>query len=125
MSSQPKPPFAHQTQPMPGRSAAMRPQPDYGEDSYKGSGRLLDKKALITGADSGIGRAVALAFAREGADIAVSYLSEDEDAKETQRLVEAAGRRCLLIRGDVGQASHCRSLVKKTVEAFGRIDVVV
>lgn len=103
----------------------MDPRPDHGEDSYKGSNRLKDKKALITGADSGIGRAVALAFAREGADVAVSYLSEDEDAKETQRLIEAAGRKCLLIRGDIGQAPHCRALVQKTIEAFGRIDIVV
>ncbi|HXR88372.1 MAG TPA: glucose 1-dehydrogenase [Stellaceae bacterium] len=103
----------------------MNPRPDHGEDSYRGAGRLKDKKALITGADSGIGRAVALAFAREGADVAVSYLSEDRDAQETQRLVEAAGRRCLLLRGDVGQAAHCRALVQKTVETFGRIDIVV
>jgi hypothetical protein len=103
----------------------MDPRPDHGEDSYKGSGRLKDKKALITGADSGIGRAVALAFAREGADVAVSYLSEDEDAKETQRLIEAAGRKCLLIRGDIGQAAHCRAVVQRTIEAFGRIDIVV
>lgn len=103
----------------------MDPRPDYGEDSYKGSGRLKDKKALITGADSGIGRAVALAYAREGADVAISYLSEDEDAKETQRLIEAAGRHCLLIRGDIGQAAHCRAAVQKTIEAFGRIDIVV
>jgi NAD(P)-dependent dehydrogenase (short-subunit alcohol dehydrogenase family) len=80
---------------------------------------------LITGADSGIGRAVALAFAREGADVAVAYLSEDKDAKETQRLIEEAGRRCLLIRGDVARAAHCRNLVQKTAEAFGQIDIVV
>jgi NAD(P)-dependent dehydrogenase (short-subunit alcohol dehydrogenase family) len=103
----------------------MNPRPDHGEDSYRGSDRLRDKKALVTGGDSGIGRAVALAFAREGADVAVSYLSEDRDAQETKRLIEAAGRRCLLLRGDVGQAAHCRALVQKTVEAFGRIDIVV
>jgi NAD(P)-dependent dehydrogenase (short-subunit alcohol dehydrogenase family) len=103
----------------------MDPSPDHGEDSYRGCDRLKGKKALITGADSGIGRAVALAFAREGADVAVSYLSEDEDAKETQRLVEAVGRNCLLIRGDVGQAAHCRALVQRAVEAFGRIDILV
>jgi len=120
-----RPPFPIQQQPVPGSSESMNPRPDHGEDSYRGAGRLKDKKALITGADSGIGRAVALAFAREGADVAVSYLSEDRDAQETQRLVEAAGRRCLLLRGDVGQAAHCRALVQKTVETFGRIDIVV
>jgi NAD(P)-dependent dehydrogenase (short-subunit alcohol dehydrogenase family) len=125
MTQFPKPPFPIQHQPVPGTTERMNPRPDHGEDSYKGSGRLHDKKALITGADSGIGRAVALAFAREGADVAVAYLSEDEDAKETHRLVEAAGRRCLLLRGDISQAAHCRDLVRKTVEAFGQIDVVV
>jgi NAD(P)-dependent dehydrogenase (short-subunit alcohol dehydrogenase family) len=125
MTQFPRPPFPIQQQPVPGSSESMNPRPDHGEDSYRGAGRLKDKKALITGADSGIGRAVALAFAREGADVAVSYLSEDRDAQETQRLVEAAGRRCLLLRGDVGQAAHCRALVQKTVETFGRIDIVV
>ncbi len=125
MSSQPKPPFAPQTQPMPGRSAAMQPQPDYGEDSYHGSGRLMDKKALITGADSGIGRAVALAFAREGADVLVSYYDEDDDAQETRRLVESAGRQCILMRGDIKDPAHCRALVDRAVEAFGRIDILV
>jgi len=125
MTQFPRPPFPIQHQPVPGTTAAIDPRPDHGEHSYKGCGRLADKRALITGADSGIGRAVALAFAREGADIAVFYLNEDEDAKETQRLVEDAGRRCLLVRGDVGDAAHCRDLVRKVVEAFGRIDIVV
>ena len=97
----PQPPFAEQQQSMPGSSRAMDPQPDYGETSYKGSGRLAGKKAIITGADSGIGRAVALAFAREGADVLVSYYNEHEDAKETQRLVEGAGRKCVLMPGDI------------------------
>jgi NAD(P)-dependent dehydrogenase (short-subunit alcohol dehydrogenase family) len=110
---------------MPGRSAAMQPQPDYGEDSYHGSGRLMDKKALITGADSGIGRAVALAFAREGADVLVSYYDEDDDAQETRRLVESAGRQCILMRGDIKDPAHCRALVDRAVEAFGRIDILV
>lgn len=125
MTQEPKPPFPEQQQPMPGSSAAMDPQPDYGEDSYKGSGRLEGRKALITGADSGIGRAVALAFAREGADVLVSYLSEDEDARETQRLVEDAGRKAVLVPGDIQDAKHCRALVEKAVEAFGRIDILV
>jgi NAD(P)-dependent dehydrogenase (short-subunit alcohol dehydrogenase family) len=110
---------------MPGRSAAMQPPPDYGEHSYRGSGRLTDKKALITGADSGIGRAVALAFAREGADVLVSYYDEHEDAAETQRLIEAAGRRCVLAAGDIKDPAHCRSMVEQTVRSFGHIDVLV
>jgi NAD(P)-dependent dehydrogenase (short-subunit alcohol dehydrogenase family) len=121
----PKPPFEPQPQAIPGSSSAMRPQPDYGDNSYKGTGRLKDKKVLLTGGDSGIGRAVALAYAREGADLVVSYLNEHEDAAETKRLVEEAGRQCLLAAGDISKAEHCRSLVQKTVEAFGRIDVVV
>ncbi len=121
----PKPPFPHQPQSLPGSSEQMDPKPDYGEDTYEGSGRLLDKKAIITGADSGIGRAVALAFAREGADVVVSYLSEHEDAKETKRLVEDAGRKCILVPGDISKAEHCRELVKKAVEAFSRIDILV
>jgi NAD(P)-dependent dehydrogenase (short-subunit alcohol dehydrogenase family) len=121
----PKPPFPDQQQPMPGRSAAMDPQPDYGEESYKGSGRLADKKAVITGADSGIGRAVALAFAREGADVLISYYNEDEDARETKRLVEAAGRKAVLMPGDLQDASHCRSIIDRAVREFGRIDILV
>jgi len=121
----PKPPFPHQPQSLPGSSEAMDPKPDYGEDTYKGSNRLQGKKAIITGGDSGIGRAVALAFAREGADVAVSYLDEHEDAQETKRLVEEAGRQCILLPGDISKAAHCREIVKKTVEGFGRIDVLV
>ena len=121
----PSPPFEPQTQPIPGSSSTMRPQPDYGEDSYRGTGRLKDKKVLLTGGDSGIGRAVALAYAREGADLAISYLNEDDDAAETERLIKEAGRQCLLMAGDISKAEHCRSLVTKTAEAFGRIDVLV
>jgi NAD(P)-dependent dehydrogenase (short-subunit alcohol dehydrogenase family) len=99
--------------------------PDYGEDSYRGSQRLEGKKALITGGDSGIGRAVALAFAREGADVAVSYLSEKDDAFETRRLVEDCGRECLLLPGDLSDPEHCREVIERTVEAFGRIDILV
>ena len=125
MADEPKPPMPEQQQPMPGSSAAMDPQPDYGEDSYKGSGKLEGKKALITGADSGIGRAVALAFAREGADVFVSYLSEDEDAAETKRLIEAAGRKAVLFPGDIQSAEHCRAMVDQAVREFGRIDILV
>ena len=121
----PQPPFPQQQQQMPGSSAAMSPQPDYGEATYKGSGRLTGKKAIITGADSGIGRAVALAFAREGADVVVSYYNEDADAKETERLVNDAGRKCVLIRGDLKDPRHCRTIVEQAVSKFGRIDVLV
>jgi hypothetical protein len=123
ISANPKPPFAEQQQPMPGSSAAMVPQPDYGETSYEGHGRLSGKKAVITGADSGIGRAVALAFAREGADVLVSYYNEHEDAKETQRLVESAGRTLMLMAGDIKDPQHCRTIIDKAVATFGQIDV--
>jgi NAD(P)-dependent dehydrogenase (short-subunit alcohol dehydrogenase family) len=125
VKSYPKPPFPPQSQPLPGSSKAMQPPPDYGEDTYVGSNRLKDKVALITGGDSGIGRAVALAFAREGADVVVSYLDEHDDARETQRLVESAGRRCLLVPGDIAKAENCRALVAKSVQEFKRIDVLV
>lgn len=121
----PKPPFKPQRQAVPGRSAEMDPQPDYGEQTYRGSGRLNNKKAVITGADSGIGRAVALAFAREGADVLVAYLNEHDDANETKRLVEDAGRKCVLMSGDVSSSEHCRGIVEKAVDEFGRIDVLV
>jgi NAD(P)-dependent dehydrogenase (short-subunit alcohol dehydrogenase family) len=121
----PKPPFAEQQQPHPGFSSRMTPQPDHGEASYRGSQRLEGKKTLITGGDSGIGRAVALAFAREGADVAISYLSEEEDAEAVRRLVEDSGRECLLLPGDLADPAHCREVISKTVEAFGRIDVLV
>jgi NAD(P)-dependent dehydrogenase (short-subunit alcohol dehydrogenase family) len=121
----PKPPFPDQKQPMPGFSAAMDPQPDYGEDSYKGSGRLADKKAIITGGDSGIGRAVALAYAREGADVLISYYNEDEDARETQRLIESAGRKAVLMPGDIKDPAHCRAIVQRAVQEFGGVDILV
>ena len=121
----PEPPFPDQPQEIPGTTAAMQPKPDHGEDSYKGSGKLQDKKAVITGGDSGIGRAVAIAYAREGADILISYLCEDEDARDTARLVEEAGRRAVLFPGDIASAEHCRALVAKAVEEFGRIDILV
>ena len=121
----PKPPFKAQPQSIPGRSDKMEPKPDYGETTYRGSSKLKDKKAVITGADSGIGRAVALAFAREGADVLVSYLDEHDDANETKRLVEEAGRKCVLVPGDVSTSDHCRKIVKRAVDEFGRIDVLV
>ena len=114
-----------QQQQFPGREADLTPQADHGETSYRGSGRLQDKATVITGGDSGIGRAVALAYAREGADVLISYLSEHEDAQETARLVEAAGRRAILVPGDIADPAHCRAIVDKAVAEFGRIDVLV
>lgn len=125
MRDYPFPPFASQPQSVPGSQARMQPYPDCGEQTYAGSGRLQDKIALITGADGGIGRAVAIAYAREGADVAVAYLDEHEDAKETARWVEAAGRRCLLLPGDLAQKQHCQDIVDKTVDQFGHIDILV
>jgi NAD(P)-dependent dehydrogenase (short-subunit alcohol dehydrogenase family) len=125
MSDYPIPPFKAQQQPVPGHQSKMEPYPDCGETSYKGSGRMANKIALITGADSGIGRAVAIAFAREGADVAISYLDEHDDAKETARWVEEAGRQCFLLPGDLADKAHCSAIVEATVEKFGRIDVLV
>ena len=103
----------------------MRPKPDHGEESYRGSGKLAGKKAVITGADSGIGRAVAIAYAREGADVLIAYLNEHEDAKETRRLVEDAGRKAVLVAGDIGSSKHCRAIVDKAVSELGGIDILV
>jgi NAD(P)-dependent dehydrogenase (short-subunit alcohol dehydrogenase family) len=114
-----------QHQEPPGRTSLMDPTPDHGEQSYRGTGRLTGKKTVITGADSGIGRAVAIAFAREGADVLISYLSEDDDARETAKWVEQAGRRALLVRGDLTDPAHCRAVVDRAVQEFGRIDVLV
>jgi NAD(P)-dependent dehydrogenase (short-subunit alcohol dehydrogenase family) len=120
-----RPPFDEKEQESPGRESRMKVKPDHGETSYVGHGRLEGRKTLITGADSGIGRAIAIAFAREGADVAIAYLSEDDDARETQRLVEEAGRQALLLRGDLADPAVCQSLVQQTVDAFGRIDILV
>ncbi len=114
-----------QQQEPPGTEAQLTPKADHGESSYQGSGKLKDKAALITGGDSGIGRAVALAFAREGADVLIAYLNEHEDAQETARLVEEAGRKAVLVPGDLADPSHCRAIVDKAVQEFGRIDVLV
>ncbi|SEE27126.1 hypothetical protein SAMN04490357_7487 [Streptomyces misionensis] len=114
-----------QQQVPPGTTDEMRPRPDHGEHSYRGSGRLAGKAAVITGGDSGIGRAVAIAYAREGADVLVSYLDEHEDAEETARWVREAGRTCVLVPGDLADPAHCRSVVDKAVEEFGRVDVLV
>jgi NAD(P)-dependent dehydrogenase (short-subunit alcohol dehydrogenase family) len=123
--AEPVPPFPEQEQEPPGREKDMQPLADHGEETYVGHGRLKDKVALITGADSGIGRAVAIAFAREGADILCSYLEEDDDAAETKRWVEKAGRRCITVAGDIGDRDHCKQLVERTVDELGRLDVLV
>ena len=117
MNEHPKPPFSKQQQPMPGETEAMQPVPDHGEKSYRGSGRLLGKRAIITGGDSGIGRAVAIAYAREGADVLVSYLNEHQDAKETERWIKQAGRQAVLVPGDIERPEHCRAVVEKAKES--------
>lgn len=114
-----------QQQTPPGSEAALHPRADHGETTYRGSGRLQDKATVITGGDSGIGRAVALAYAREGADVLISYLNEHDDAKETARLVEEAGRRAILVPGDLADPAHCRAVIERAVAEFGRIDVLV
>ena len=114
-----------QQQEMPGTTGDMKPVPDHGEDSYRGSGRLAGKRAIITGGDSGIGRAVAIAFAREGADLLVAYLCEHDDAKETARWVERAGRKCVLVAGDIQDPAHCRKIVDDAATQLGGIDILV
>ncbi|AFE10988.1 short-chain dehydrogenase/reductase [Corallococcus coralloides DSM 2259] len=121
----PKPPFPEQTQPTPGHEGRMEPEPDYGEQSYKGFGRLKDRVALVTGGDSGIGRAVCLAFAREGADVAFAYLNEGDDANHTRRVIEGSGRQALALAGDMALEATCKRIVEDTVKKFGRIDVLV
>lgn len=125
MADYPTPPFSQRKVPMPGRTPDMTPRPDHGEESYKGSGKLEGLKAIITGGDSGIGRAVAIAYAREGADVLISYLDEDEDAKETARWVEKAGRKAVLVRGDIQSAEHCRQMVDTAARELGGIDILV
>ena len=121
----PKPPFPAQKQSMPGSTGAMQPRPDHGELSYKGSGKLKGMKAVITGADSGIGRAVAIAYAREGADILIAFLNETEEANEVKKLVEKEGRKVVLAPGDLQDAKHCREVIKKAVDDLGGIDILV
>jgi NAD(P)-dependent dehydrogenase (short-subunit alcohol dehydrogenase family) len=114
-----------QQQTPPGTLGEMTPKPDHGEESYRGSGKLTGKAAVITGGDSGIGRAVAIAFAREGADVLISYLNEHEDAKDTAKYVEEAGRRCVLVAGDLADRAHAKTIIPKAVEEFGKVDVLV
>src|SRR5215210_1436758 len=120
-----KPPFPEQPQQPPGLEAEMEPKPDFGEQSYRGFGRLEGKTALVTGGDSGIGRAVALAFAREGADVLISYLNEEPDAQETLRVIHEAGRKGIAVAGDISQEQHCRQLVQRAVQEFGQLDILV
>ena len=117
--------FPEQQQQVPGVQSAMDPVPDCGEHSYRGSGRLQGKRAVITGGDSGIGRAVAIAYAREGADVLVSYLDEDDDAAEVAALVQDAGQRCVLMRGDLADPAHCRAVIDRAAAEFGGIDILV
>lgn len=122
----PRPPFAKQEQPRPGLACRMDPRPDHGEDSYVGSGRLKGRKALITGGDSGIGRAAVIAFAREGADVAFDYLpEEDEDAAEVVSLIEAAGQKAIPLPGDIQSEAFCQQLVAAAVEKLGGLDILV
>jgi NAD(P)-dependent dehydrogenase (short-subunit alcohol dehydrogenase family) len=122
----PKPPFKSQEQPWPGLASGMDPRPDHGEKSYKGSGRLQGRKALITGGDSGMGRAAAIAYAREGADVAINYFpSEEPDAREVIELIQQAGRKGVAIPGDLRDESFCRRLVAEAVEKLGGLDIVV
>jgi NAD(P)-dependent dehydrogenase (short-subunit alcohol dehydrogenase family) len=119
------PPFPKQEQQAPGSEHEMSPRPDYGRETYKGFGRLEQRVAIVTGADSGIGRAVALAFAREGADVAIAYLSEDKDADEAAQAVEESGRKALKVRADLSRDEECKRLVDEVVGRFGRVDIVV
>lgn len=120
-----KPEIPAQQQEPPGLTDAMDPRPDHGEDTYQGSGRLEGKKAIITGGDSGIGRAIAIAYAREGADVLIAYLNEDDDARDTAQWVKKAGRNAVLVAGDIGHPEHCRMIVDKAIEEFGGIDILV
>src|SRR5579883_2249897 len=125
-SKYPKPPYPSQSQPWPGLASKMNPRPDHGETSYKGSGRLLGRKALITGGDSGMGRAAAIAFAREGADVAIGYLPvEEPDAREVVELIRAAGRKAVALPGDIRDEAFCQRLVADTVGQLGGLDILV
>jgi NAD(P)-dependent dehydrogenase (short-subunit alcohol dehydrogenase family) len=121
----PAPPYNERQQQMPGTEANMRIKPDHGETSYKGSGKLTGRKAIITGGDSGIGKAVAIAFAREGADVLIAYLNEHEDAGEAAKLIREAGQKAILIPGDIGDENHCKQIIDSAISEFGGIDILV
>src|SRR6476620_7526532 len=125
-STFPKPPFKRQTQPWPGLAGQMEPRPDHGEKSYRGSGRLAGRKALITGGDSGMGRAAAIAYAREGADVAINFLpAEEPDAQEVIALIKAAGQKAVALPGDIREEAFCKKLVEDAVNALGGLDILV
>jgi len=121
----PSPPYPKQEQEMPGTEQKMDPKPDHGETTYRGSGKLTGRKALITGGDSGIGKAVAIAFAREGADVLISYLNEEDDAREVADHIRAAGQKAILMPGDISNEAHCKQLVEKAITEFGQLDIIV
>ena len=121
----PRPPFPMQEQNLPGVESEMDPRPDHGETTYQGNGRLEGKNAIITGGDSGIGKAVAIAFAREGANVCIAYLNEHEDARDTAEYIEKAGRKALLIPGDISDPAHCQAIIDTTVKELGGIDILV
>ena len=125
LTAYPRPPFPAQRQELPGKDSLMDPRPDHGEESYIGDGRLAGLATIVTGSDSGIGKAVAIAFAREGADVVVSYLESDDDARQTIELVEAEGRRAIAVPGDLQDEAHCRRIVEQARDELGRIDVLV
>jgi NAD(P)-dependent dehydrogenase (short-subunit alcohol dehydrogenase family) len=125
MTDYPKPPFPQQTQEPPGSFAVMQPRPDHGETTWVGAGRLQGRVALITGADSGVGRAVAIAFAREGADVALCFLSETADADDTAKLIEDEGQSCVKIRADLADPEECKRVVRHVIDDWGRIDILV
>jgi len=126
LTKYPKPPFKSQSQPWPGLAGKMEPKPDHGEQSYRGSGRLKGRKALITGGDSGMGRAAAIAYAREGADVAINYLpAEEADAQEVVALIKAAGQKAVAIPGDLREEAFCKKLVEEAVRQLGGLDIVV
>jgi len=118
-------PFKEQPQQVPGTEQELMPKPDHGEESYKGTGKLTGRKAIITGGDSGIGRAVAIAFAREGADVLIAYLNEDEDAQQTAEYIKDAGRKAVLVPGDIREEEHCRHIIETAVAELGGIDILV
>jgi NAD(P)-dependent dehydrogenase (short-subunit alcohol dehydrogenase family) len=121
----PQPEFPQQEQELPGSEQEMSPRPDHGEESYKGNGRLAGKKAIITGGDSGIGKAVAIAYAREGADVLISYLNEEEDAQDTAEYIKKAGRKAVLFPGDISSEEHCKQMIDRAIQEFGQIDILV
>lgn len=125
LKKHPQPPFPEQQQEVPGFEKDLQPKADHGETSYKGSGKLNGRKIIITGGDSGIGRAVAIAYAREGADLLISYLNEHEDAEETAKWVKEAGRKVVLMPGDISNEEHCKKIIEKAVAEFGQVDTLV